>query len=88
MRNVAVLQTHHETLIPASVKALALDGLIEDMGAGGLRFEIEAPVMTGDASSGLAITGSLVARTGVALLTRTSIGLLALPPFLPAVTGV
>jgi hypothetical protein len=88
MRDVAVLQTHHETLIPPPVKSLALDELLKDIGAAGLRFEVEVPAMTGDASSGLAITGSLVARAGAVLLTRTSIGLLALPPFLPAVTGV
>jgi hypothetical protein len=87
MRDVAVLQTHHETLIPPRMKSLTLDGLLKAMSDGGVCFEIEAPVMTGDASSGLAITGSLVARTGVALSTRTSIGLLALPPFFPTATG-
>ncbi|MFX1766279.1 hypothetical protein PWP93_27565 [Paraburkholderia sp. A1RI-2L] len=88
MSDVAVLQTHHETLIPAPMKLLMLDGLLDDMGAMGLHIEVGLPAMTGDASSGLAITGSLVARISDAMLTRTSIGLLALPPFLPAVTGV
>jgi hypothetical protein len=88
MRDVAVLQTHHETLMPPFMKSLTLEALLTEIGADGLRFEIEAPVMTGDASSGLAITGSLVARADVAPLTRTSIGLLALPQFLPAATGV
>lgn len=87
MRDVAVLQTHHETLIPPPMKSITLDGLLEEIGARALCFEIGAPAMAGDASSGLAIAGSLVARAGVALLTHTSIGLLALPPFLPAVTG-
>lgn len=83
MRNVSVLQTHHATLIPPHAKSLTLDTLVEAAGAERVHLEIEPPEMTGDASSGLAISGSLAAGIGDMQFTRTSIGLLALPPHSP-----
>jgi hypothetical protein len=84
MRRATVLQTHHETLISPLAQQLTLETLVDEIGANGLHYEVHRPVTAGDAATGLAINGSLVARAGDAVLTRTSIGLLALPtPFSP-----
>jgi hypothetical protein len=78
MGRVTVLQTHHATLITPLAQQFTPEMLVDQAGAGALRFENSMAVTTDPTPGGLAIGGSLTAWSGDRLLVRTSVGLLAL----------